>query len=165
MNLLSLSRIYFGFFFREFSIDSLFFSWIHYQFTIFSRTHYESFNFSRIDPEFTISFANSLSIHYLFRESTMNSLCFRELTMNPLIFSRIHFEFTIFFVFTLWIHYLLRQFVTLSVSRLIHYFFRKFSLYLLSLREITMDPISFREFTIYFFMLYDEITTWQLNNN
>ena len=140
---------------------------------------------SRIHYEFFIFFANSLSIHYLFGEFTMAPLIFRVFTLNLLFlsrihyqfticsrthyesinFPRIHFEFTIFFVFTLWIHYLLRQFVTLSVSRLIHYFFRKFSLYLLSLREITMDPISFREFTIYFFMLYDEITTWQLNNN
>ena len=122
MNLLSISRIYYGFIicsrinfeftisfansldqilFRVFTLNLLFLSRIHYQFTICSRTHYESINFPRI-----------------------------------------HFEFTIFFVFTLWIHYLLCQFVTLSVSRLIHYFFRKFSLYLLSLREITMDPLT-----------------------
>ena len=130
-------------------MNSLSFSFIINSFSFiinslsFWRIHYGSINFFGVLAlKYTISFANSLSIHYLFRESTMNSLFFRELTMNPLIFSRIHFEFTIFFVFTLLIHYLLRQFVTLSVSRLIHYFFRKFSLYLLSLREITMDPLS-----------------------
>ena len=106
-------RIYY--LFREFTLNSYFFSRIHYQFTICSRTHYESINFSRFDPEFTFSFANSLWIpylfreitinslwiSYLFRESNINSLSIRELTRNPLIFcvltlillslSRIHY--------------------------------------------------------------------------
>ena len=84
----------------------------------------------------------------------MNPLIFRVFTLNSLSFSCLHYESIIFFVNSL--HYLYRDWSII---------FRKFSLYLLSLREITMDPISFREFTIYFIMLYDEITTWQLNNN
>ena len=160
--------------FGEFTMDQLFFSRTYFKFTISLVNLLGIHFFSRIHFEFTISFANSLD-QILFRVFTLNLLFLSRIHYQFTIcsrthyesinFPRIHFEFTIFFVFTLWIHYLLRQFVTLSVSRLIHYFFRKFSLYLLSLREITMDPISFREFTIYFFMLYDEITTWQLNNN
>ena len=139
---------------REFTLNLLSFSWIqyvpiicfanllwiHYLLREFTRDPFicrvltlNLLFLSRIHSQFIIFVANPLSIHYLFR----------EFSMDPLIFSRIHFEFTISFAYTRWIHYVIRQFATLSVSRSIHYyFFRKFTLYLLSFREITMDPSS-----------------------
>ena len=49
-------------FFREITLNPLSFSWIHYKFTIFSRSHYESINF----------YAYWLWIPYLFREFTID---------------------------------------------------------------------------------------------
>ena len=119
------------YFFREFTLNPLFFSRIHHQFTICSRIRYESINFlrialnllslsriqygyflflanslcinylfgevspSRIHYEFLIFFANSLSIHYLFGAFTMAPLIFRVFTLNLLFLSRIHYHFTI----------------------------------------------------------------------
>jgi len=89
-------------------MNSLSFSWIHYEFTIFSQIHYlfgevtmNKLSFSQIHYEFTIFFANSLWINYLFRKFTIYlakllwiHYLFREFTMNSLSFSRIHYEFT-----------------------------------------------------------------------
>ena len=61
LNLLSLSRIHY--LFREFTRDSLFFCEFTLNLLSLSRIHYDSINFSHIDPEFTISFANSLWIN------------------------------------------------------------------------------------------------------
>ena len=68
--------------------------------------------------KFTICFANSISVHCLFRDYTENSLFVREYTMNSrfiprihygIIFLRIQFEFRWFFAYILWIHYLSRE--------------------------------------------------------
>ena len=91
-----------------------------------------------IYQKITICSANSLCIHYFFRELTMNSLFFswkycgstmffanslwsivygsiiffRECTINSLSVSRILF----FFANLLWIHYLFREFTMISQS-------------------------------------------------
>ena len=96
--------------FREFTIVPL----IDRVFTLNllsrSRIHYGFINLSRIDPEFTIFFANSLWIHYLFRKFTRDPWIFRVLTLNFLFLSRIHYEFFIFFANSLSIHYLFGKF-------------------------------------------------------
>ena len=51
--------------------------------------------FSRIHYKCTISIADSLWIHYLFR----------EVTMNWLSLSRIKYKYTFFFASPIWIHY------------------------------------------------------------
>ena len=104
---------------REFTMNSLSFSRIHYQFTIFLAHSLWLHWF----------FAYSTWIYYFFRESTITSLSNRELTMNPLIFcvltlnflsiSRIHYGSFLFLAYSLWIHYLFDE---LSPSR-IHYEF------------------------------------------
>ena len=91
--------------FCEETFNSLSVSQIHYEFTFFSRIHFQ----------FTL---NSLRIHYLcFCNLKLNSLCawrihykfntfsrihylFWKSTWTSLSFSRIHFEFLIFFANT-----------------------------------------------------------------
>ena len=138
-----------------------------------SRIHYGSINFSRIGSEFTISFANSLSIHYLFRESTINSLSVRELIMNPFSLSEFTLDSlsiwrTISFANSLWIPYLFQEFIINSLSfwrihygsnnfsRIgpeftisfanslsIHYLFRESTNNTLSVHELIMNPLFF----------------------
>ena len=67
--------------------------------------------------QFNIFFTKSLSIHYLFREFTFNSLSI----------SRIHFQFTIFFAKSLSIHYLFRESKSNSLPLLRIYF--QFTIY------------------------------------
>ena len=90
-------------FFPEFTLKSLSFSRIHFEFKIsFSNslwTHFHVREFTRnslslqIHFESTISFANSDWIPYLFHEFTTNSLFFRESTLNSLSFLQIHYLF------------------------------------------------------------------------
>jgi len=73
-------------------MNSLSFSWIHYEFTIFSQIHYlfgevtmNKLSFSQIHYEFTIFFANSLWINYLFCKSLENlETKNRHVMTNPL---------------------------------------------------------------------------------
>ena len=110
----------------------------------FSRILYGFSNFSRILFEFTISFANSLWILYLYREFTINSLSIwqihhgsiifsAELTLNSLSLSRIHYGFInlsridpelLFFANLLWILNLFREFTmnSLIFSRILFEF-------------------------------------------
>ena len=68
----------------------------------------------------------------------MNSLFFREFTMNPLSISRIQYEPTIYLANSLWIDYL----------------FREYCMNLLSIRRFTMNSLSFswihHKFIVYF---------------
>ena len=114
MSLLYVSRNHYNFYFtipisfwihyrfREFTMNSLSVSRIENEFLFISRincgfTSYFANLFAIYFAcyfEFTICLANLLWIHYLFRESTLNSLSF----------SRIHCELTFTFAISLWIH-------------------------------------------------------------
>ena len=94
------------------------------------------------DCESTIYFANLLSfsrIHYLFRDSTINSLfvqrihyLFREYCLISLYILQIHYEFTIHFGNILWFHYKFRDFFYFTISLAnwlwIHNLFCKFTM-------------------------------------
>ena len=91
--ILSVSRLHF--IFREFTIDSLFYSRIHFESSIFFRElSMNSLSLSRINYNNLIVIAKLLWILYLFCEFTLNSLSFL----------RINYEVTIIFVNKLWIH-------------------------------------------------------------
>jgi hypothetical protein len=151
---------------------------MHYEFLIFFANllsiHYPIGNFttdqlffSRTYFEFTISFAYSLWILYLFREFTINSLSHWQIHYGSIIFFA-NFEFTISFGYSLWILYLFREFTINSLSQWqIHFgsiiffanlrdslFVREFTLYLLSLSRIYYGSINFSlidpEYTISF---------------
>ena len=95
MNTLSASRFHLQSTFRQITMNSLSFSWIHYLFREFpmnplfaSRFLFEFTIFSRNQYEFTICFAvtmNTLSASRFHLQST-----FRQITMNSLSFSWIH---------------------------------------------------------------------------
>ena len=134
------------FLFIEFTTDSLF--------------------LSRVPFVMTIAFANSLSIHFLFREFHLLLIifffAFNLLSLSRILFQsnflRIHFEWTILFVTLLWILYLFLEYNLnrLSFSRihfestfsfansiLIHYYFAN-SLWIDYLfREFPVNPFSF----------------------
>ena len=74
---------------------------------------------SRIHNEPTIYFANSLWIHYPFREYCMNLLSICRFTMNSLSFSRIHHKLIVYFansqgIYCLFFEFTLNQ---ISISR------------------------------------------------
>ena len=120
--------------YREFNSNPLSLSWIHY---LCRELTFIWLFVSRINVEFTICLANSLSIHGHFSESTLNSkspvrsqkgshFLFRDFTFNCSPFSRInfestisnalslppiHFEFTICIANSSWIHYLFSEFL------------------------------------------------------
>ena len=81
----------------------------NYKCTIFFANSPWMHYFSLIHCEFAIFITNSILIHYLF--------C--EFTINAHSFSRFLFEFTIFFANSLWMYCLHREFTikTLSYSR------------------------------------------------
>ena len=106
MNSLSIWRIHYEFtwsfaklpwihyLFRENTMNSLSVWLLHYEFTMFSRLNYEltlcsrnSLSFTLIYNEFTIYFANSLWIHCLFLEFTMNPLSI--LSVLPSLFNKV----------------------------------------------------------------------------
>ena len=66
-------------------------------------------SYQRIHFRFIICYANSLFIHYHFREFTLNSKFSREFTMNSLSVIRIHYRFITFFANSLWFHYHFRK--------------------------------------------------------
>ena len=74
---------------------------------------------SRIHNEPTIYFANSLWIHYPFRENCMNLLSICRFTMNSLSISRIHHKLIVYFANSLGIYYLFFEFTLnqISISR------------------------------------------------
>ena len=101
--------------------DSLSFSRVNYQFTIFLRTHFD----------WTLNFVDKLSIHFLFSEHTMNLLEVPQIYNKFTIFFgiyykssdliknlvRIHWKFpknhsklSIFFANQLWTYSLFREF-------------------------------------------------------
>ena len=138
----------------------------------FTRIHLESFLLPRSRDKFTIFFAISLWIHYLFRQLTKNLLwiyyLLRDFTKNLSSFSRILYLFREFFMNSLSslnshsfsrIHYLFREFTLNSLSFLRNHdeFINRFILSLwikYLLRDFTMNRLSFSwfhyEFTIYF---------------
>ena len=100
---------------REFTIFDAYIPWIHYP---FCELEMKSLSFSLSYYEFTVCFANLLSltrIHYLFGEFTMN---FREITINSLFFSRIYYKFTVFIVNLVRIHFIFPEFTIISVGAL-----------------------------------------------
>ena len=122
--------------FLRIHFNSLSYSRIHFQFTIyfanldsihdfFRETTSNSLSFYRIHFQFTIYFANSLSFHFQFTIFfEISLLFFREFTFKSLSFSRIDFQFTIFFMDSLSIHDLFREFIFISLSfSWIHYQF------------------------------------------
>ena len=152
--------------FAIFFANSLFVSRIHFQFTNYLAMHYLfrkslliRYFFSRINIEFTIYFAISLWVHYFFCESCQipkfriciaDSLSihfrFREFLLNWLSLSRIQFEFLFLREYTfksIWIHYLFR-----ANLLWIHYLFRKFTFNALSISWIHFH-FHFK-FTIFF---------------
>ena len=117
-NSLSISRI---------RLNSLSFSRIHFEITLNQQSSIWIPYKLWIHFKFTICFANSPSINYRFRVSTLNSLfvsqidnLLYEFTLNLLFFLdftlnsqstlRIHFEFYIFFVNSFSVHLLFREF-------------------------------------------------------
>ena len=80
---------------RGFTINSLYFSHIHFEsiriFYLLRECALNSPSISRLYIEFTLFFANSLSIHYISRRFTLNSLrifyLLRECTLQSLFVS------------------------------------------------------------------------------
>ena len=124
---------------------------IHKSLWLFSSSvHYELSFVSQFDYKSTIDLQNSICNHYLFRQSTKNSLwirqstlnLLRELTINSLIAILFHnesiirianwqwiqciwireFSIKLIFVANSWIHYLLRQSIvdSLSINKLLY---------------------------------------------
>ena len=81
----------FTYWFREFTMRTLFFCQLPLDSSAISRIHHGSIIF----------FANKLWIHVLFREYTMNAL----------FVPRIHYNFTTFFGNKLCLHYLFREYI------------------------------------------------------
>ena len=92
-------------------MNSLTFSWIHYQSTNLSsltRIQYNFLSLSRILYDSTWWFANSVWFYLIFREFTISLLFFRSFTIKSLIYN----EFTIFLANSSWIQCLVREFTT-----------------------------------------------------
>ena len=128
---------------REFSIDSLSFPWIHFEFNIF--------------------YANSLWIHYQLHEFTMDLLSFSRIhydftifiaifTMNSLLVTQIHYGFIIFFATSLWFYYIFRGFIknSLSVPRIHNESIILFANGIIILRN-------YSEWSVYFAILFIRI--------
>ena len=81
----SVSRIHFTL--KTFLRKSAWINDLYRKFTLNTLSH------SRISDEYTICFANSLWIRYLFRECTWIQYFFREFTINSLSFRQIHYLF------------------------------------------------------------------------
>ena len=92
--------------FWEIISNSLSFSRIHFELTFFREFALDFLSSSENNFKFTIFFANSLRIRYLFLQFTWNSLSF----------SLIRIEFTIHSVNPLSIYYLSREFTSNSLS-------------------------------------------------
>ena len=133
-------------YFYDFTMNSLFISWFHYEFTFYFAILFRDFkplSFFQNHYEYTILFPKSIRIHYLFRELTrhLSFFCefttyfanflwihngtvqstrirylFRKFSLNPLSFSWFHNEYTIYFVISLWIYYLYCDFTMNSLS-------------------------------------------------
>ena len=99
--------------------------WIHY---LIPENHYR----------YTIFLRNQYENYYLLHDFTLNSLFFRELTLNPLSFLRNHFEFV---MKSLWIHYKITM--NSPHSSRLHYLFREFSLNSLSFSQIHLESTFF----------------------
>ena len=120
------------YYFREFTINSLFLSQIYQEFTCF--------------------FANLLWIHFQFRELNINPNSFWRIHYDFAIESRIYYEFNIFSADLLWIKYHFREFNLNSLS------IREYTLNLLRIYYLfggfTTNSPSFSrinyEFTFYF---------------
>ena len=125
----------------------------------------DSVSASRFHYEFTICFAISLWIHYLFREFTLNPLfpanslwihyLLCEFTMNSKSFSRLYFKFIILIENTLWTSYFLPAFTMNSLSFSGIYY------------EFTICFANFNEFTLFLelpmnllFFFLREIMNW-----
>ena len=130
--------------FSEINIESPFCSWIYHKFIIFfakslwmlSEITINSLSFSRIYSEFTV-FENSLPV------SRIDHL-FRGFNMNSLLFPRIFYEFIFGFAFPLWIHFLLREYSMNSFSvACIHYPSREYIMNSQSISQFTIDRVSF----------------------
>ena len=105
-----------------------------------------SLSASRFHYEFTICFANSPWIHYLFRRITMNFLSFSLFHCKNTIFFR---DFTIDFTNFLWIHNLLREF-TLNSHLLWDFTINSSSFSLITLNSLSFSRTHylFRGFTL-----------------
>ena len=120
---ISFSRIYYGS--AIFFANSLSFSQIYFDFSIFVRIY----------NKVTIFFAILLLIHSLLRETICltNSLwihlVFREVTMNSLSVSQWHYEFTILLTTQVWFDFLFQWFtINYAYILWLHFLFREFPL-------------------------------------
>ena len=91
--------------FREYTINSVSISQVHFEFTIESRIH----------CEFPNNFANLLNLTIFFAKKPWINNLSRDLTMNSLSVLLIHYEFIIDFANLLGIHYFLREFALNSL--------------------------------------------------
>ena len=122
MNSLGVSLIFYEFpiFFLEFTMNLLYFSRIYYEFTLF---------FANSSCFHSLSIADSVRIHFRFREFVSYSRKYHELiicfTIRSLSVSWIYYVFIIYFADSLLINYLFREVTknSLSVSR-IHFFYQ-----------------------------------------
>ena len=119
-----LNQLWIYYLLRISTINSQFYSRIHYEFIIFFFNsfwiQYKFTIFTRIYYEFTIFFANPLWFHNLFREFVMNSLSLPRIYYDFTILTQTHYEFsffswicyelTILRAKTPWIHNLHREF-------------------------------------------------------
>ena len=142
MTLPSISRMHYN------SVNTL---WIHYESFTFERDHYllfttNSLSYSRIKYQFTV-FAKTLWIPYLLREFTMNLLRVSRFTMNSLSFSQNNYKLTICFAILIRIHLMFPAFTMNSVGVSRIYF--QFNIYFANslwirfvFRESTLDLLS-----------------------
>ena len=115
LNSLSFSQIHF--LFRKLSMNSSSNSWFLFEITFFFAN---SLSVPRIQLESIFYFVILLWIHYLFREFPMNSQSTSRFLFYFIKFfantpwihfiPQNHYEFTISFAISLWIHYLFREF-------------------------------------------------------
>ena len=159
--------------FREYTINSVFISQVHFEFTVESQIHCEFPNnfanllnlylsFSRKYHKFTIFLAIWLWIHCLLRWFIINTLSI----------SRIYLEFTIFFASSLWIYFLYYDFTInlVDFSRiyfLIHYLLREFTIYFAKqpwiyylFQDYTMNSLSVSRIYLLYYEFTINLTDW-----
>ena len=146
--------------FLGFTLNSLYFSRIHFKSTIF----FAIFLWIQlIYRGFTNYKATSLWIYIV--NSERIHVVFRGVSLNSLYLSRIHFQSTIFFMISLWVHLMYRDFSInwISIMR-IHYkltvIFRKITLNLLSLSRINYDFTLFFKDSLSIKRIYYEFTVF-----
>ena len=149
MKILSRNNYEFTLFSTKFTLNSLCFSRIHYEFIIISRIHsklaiyfaiqftihflftFHCLSISRSDDELTICLANLLWTHNLIFDIAMNSLSNYLFNYEFTFFSRNNYEFTISSIHQQWVFYAFAN--SLWIWSWIHYQFSDLTMNLLSI--------------------------------